>query len=74
MSDEGPSDVALLELLDRDLAREGSIRLIEHVLGSDLDALAQMLAHHEQVQCWRRDDDLYSAFSSVCMSGEVCRH
>ncbi len=59
MTDEGPSDVALLELLDRDLARESPVRLVEHVLGRDLDALAQMLAHDEQVQRWGRDDDLY---------------
>ncbi len=40
MADESPSDFALLELLDRDLAREGAIGLVKYILRRDLEALS----------------------------------
>lgn len=57
MTQDRPGDVAVLELVDGDLAREGAVGLVEDVLGSDFDAGAQMLAGDEQVEGGRGDDD-----------------
>lgn len=57
MSEDGPGDVAVLELVDGDLAGEGAVGLVEDVLGGDFDALAEVLAGDEQVEGWRGDDD-----------------
>lgn len=58
VAEDGPCDAAILELLRRDLAGEGAAGLVEDVLGSDLEALAQVLAGEEEVERWRSDDDL----------------
>lgn len=47
VADEGPCDAALLQLLSGDLAGESAIGLVEDVLGSDFDALAEVLACKE---------------------------
>lgn len=43
MSRQGPFDPAVLQLLCTNLAREGSVRLVEDILCGHFDALAQML-------------------------------
>jgi len=58
VAEEGPGDVGVLELLDGDLTGEGTVGLVEDVLGSDLDALAGVLAGEEEVEGGRGDDDL----------------
>jgi len=57
---DSPGDAAVLELLSRDLAGEGTVRLVEDVLRRDLDALAEVLACEEEVERWWCDDDLWS--------------
>jgi len=63
VSDQGPGDAAVLELLSRDLAGEGSVGLVEDVLRCDLEALAEVLACEEEVEGWGCDDDLWSRVS-----------
>ena len=58
VADEGPGDVGVLELGDGDLAGEGTVGLVEDVLGGDLNALAGVLAGEEEVEGGRGDDDL----------------
>lgn len=55
---ESPGDVAVLELVDRDLAGEGSVRLVEDILGRNLDARLEVLTGEEEVESWGRNDDL----------------
>lgn len=73
MSEDNPLDVAILELRDADLAREGAVRLVEDVLRRDFDALAQVLAREEEVERGRRDDDfgVGVAFGVVEVADEV---
>ena len=59
VSDQGPGDAAVLELLSRDLAGKGSVGLVEDVLRCDLEALAEVLACEEEVEGWGCDDDLW---------------
>lgn len=66
MADERPGNLAIPQLRNTDLAREGAIRLIEDVLGRDLDALAEMLAAEKEVEGGRGDDD----FCCACVSFE----
>jgi len=58
VAENRPRDVAVLELLGADLAREGAVALIEDVLGGDFDAAAEVLTCEEEVEGWRGDDDL----------------
>ena len=57
VAEDGPCDVAVLELGDGDLTREGAVWLVEDVLGSDFDAFAEVLAGKEEVEEWWCDDD-----------------
>jgi hypothetical protein len=54
-----PGDAAVLELVGRDLAREGAARLVEDVLRCDFEALAEVFACKEEVERGRGDDDLW---------------
>ena len=58
VAEEGPGDVGVLELGDGDLTGEGTVGLVEDVLGGDLNALAGVLAGEEEVEGGRGDDDL----------------
>lgn len=60
VAEDGPSDVAVLELGDGDLAGEGTVGLVEDVLGGNLNLLPEVLAGGEQVQGWGGDDNLYN--------------
>ena len=64
MTKDSPGDAAVLELLSRDLAGEGTVRLVEDVLRRDLNTLAEVLACEEEVERWWCDDDLW--FWSQC--------
>ena len=55
---QGPGDVGLLELRGRDLTGEGTVGLVEDVLGSDLETGAEVLTGEEQVEGRRGNDDL----------------
>jgi len=68
MPQHSPSDTAILELVDADLAGEGAIGPIEDVLRGDLEAGAQVLARQQQVQGGRGDDDLCN-----CVRACVCQ-
>lgn len=65
---QGPGDVGLLELAGRDLTGEGTVGLVEDVLGSDLEAGAEVLAGEEKVESRRGNDDLCRllALSLLC--------
>lgn len=56
VAQDGPGDVAVLELGDRDFAGEGTVGLVEDVLRGDLDAGAEVLPDQEEVECWGGDD------------------
>jgi hypothetical protein len=58
VAEDGPGDVAVLELGDRDLAREGAVGLVEDVLGRDFETGAEVLADEEEVDGRGGDDDL----------------
>jgi hypothetical protein len=58
VAEDGPCDVTVLELGDRDLAGEGAVGLVEDVLGGDLDLGAEVLAGKEEVERGGSDDDL----------------
>lgn len=58
VTQDGPVDVAVLELGDRDLACESAVGLVEDVLGSDFDGRAEVFANELEVQSGRGDDDL----------------
>jgi hypothetical protein len=58
MAHQRPGDVAFAQLLHRDLAREGAVGLVEHVLRRHVEFLAQMLAHKQQVEGRRGNDHL----------------
>lgn len=58
VAQDSPVDAAVLQLGDGDLAGEGAIGLIVDVLGGDLNLLAEVLTHEEQMQVGRRNDDL----------------
>jgi hypothetical protein len=49
---KSPGNVAVLKLIDRDLSSEGTIGLVEHVLGCDLQTGLQVLASKEKVKSW----------------------
>jgi hypothetical protein len=44
VTEKSPSDVAIFELVDGDLAGESSIRLVKDVLGSDFEAGPEVFA------------------------------
>ena len=52
-----PCDARVFELLNRDLACEGSIRPIKDILSGHLDGGIKMFSREKQVERWRRDDD-----------------
>lgn len=54
---EGPGDVGVFELVDRDLAGEGAVGAVENVLGGDFDGGVQVFAGEEEVEGWWGDDD-----------------
>lgn len=58
VADEGPGDVGVLELLGGDFTSEGSVGLVEDVLGGDLEARAEVLTGEEEVEEGRCNDDL----------------
>lgn len=65
VTQDGPCDVAVLELGDGDLAGEGAVGLVEDVLGGDLDLGTEVLTGEEQVDCGRGDDNLCAAMVSM---------
>lgn len=58
VTQDRPVDLSILQLLDTDFTGEGTIGLVEHVLGRDTQLLVGKLAGEGQVQRGRRDDDL----------------
>jgi hypothetical protein len=68
VAEDGPGDVAVLELGDGDLAGVGTVGLVEDVLGGDLDAGAEVLTDEEEIEGRRGDDDLCSGSEvSICL-------
>lgn len=58
MTNDGPVDLDITELLNTDLTGESTIGLVEDVLGGDADLLAGGLAGGEQVEGGGRDNHL----------------
>ena len=58
VAQDGPGDVAVLELRHADLAGEGAVGLVEYVLGGHLDLGVEVLSDEEEVEGRRGDDDL----------------
>ena len=59
VAQDGPVDATLLELLHRDLTSKGAVWLVVDVLGSDLDALGQLVADQLEVDGRGGDNDLW---------------
>ena len=59
VTSQGPGNVGLLELAGRDLTSEGTVGLVEDVLGGNLEAGAEVLTGEEKVEGRRGNDDLY---------------
>lgn len=55
-----PGNTAVLELVGRDLARKGTVGLVEDVLRGDFETFTEVLACEKEVEGRRGDDDLYS--------------
>lgn len=56
MSEDGPGDVAVFELFDRDFSRKGSVGLVKDILGGHFDSRTKVLAGEEEVEGWWSDD------------------
>ena len=58
VTDDGPVDLGVAQLLDGDLTGEGTVGLVEDVLGGDTDLGVGQLAGQGEVEGGGRDDDL----------------
>jgi hypothetical protein len=66
VTQDGPVDAGVLELLDGDLASEGTVGLVVDVLGSNLDGLLlQVLTDGQEVKGGRSNDGLYCSRGMV---------
>lgn len=61
VTQDGPVDVAILELGDGDLSGVSAVGLVEDVLGSDLDVVLDGLLDEREVESGRGDDNLLEA-------------
>jgi hypothetical protein len=59
-----PGNTRVIQLVDADLAGEGTVGLVEDVLRGDFEAGTEVLASEEEVEGWRGDDDF-------CMGEEL---
>ena len=50
MTDKRPRNLAIFQLIDTDLARKCTVRLVKDVLRRDFDTLAEVLAAEEEVE------------------------
>ena len=66
MAEDCPCYAGVFELGDGNFAREGTVRLVEDVLGRYFDAFAEVLAGEEEIEGGRGDDDLCSLESLAC--------
>lgn len=74
MTQDGPGDSTLFQLVHRDLTRESTVWLVEHVLGGDFDTFAEVLTGKEQVERWRGNDNLFHGiFISKLLRGKSYR-
>jgi hypothetical protein len=55
---KSPGDVAILKLIDRDLSGEGTIGLVEDILGCYLETGLEVLASKEEIERWWSNDNL----------------
>jgi hypothetical protein len=55
---KGPGDVTILELIDWDLSGEGTIGLVENILGCNFEAGLKMFTSEEKIECRRSNYDL----------------
>lgn len=58
VANDNPVNLGVLQLLDADLAGEGTVGLVEDVLGSDADLGVGQAAGEGEVEGGGRDDDL----------------
>lgn len=65
VAEEGPCNVAVLELLDGDLTGEGTVRLVEDVLCCYFDAGLEVLAGEKEVEGRRSNDNLCGELADV---------
>ena len=62
MAKECPGNVAVFQLVDRNLASESSVGLVENILGSDFESWIEVLASKEEVEGRRSNDDFCKSF------------
>lgn len=58
MANDDPVDLGVLELLNADLTGEGTVGLVEDILGGDANLGVGEAAGEGEVQGWRGDNDL----------------
>lgn len=58
MAKKGPGDVAVLELVDRDLTSEGTVWLVEDILSCNFQTRFEVLSRKEEVKRWWSNYDL----------------
>jgi hypothetical protein len=58
VAEEGPGDVAVLELVNGYLTSESAVRLVEDVLRCDLKTGFEVLASKEKVERWWCNNNL----------------
>jgi hypothetical protein len=58
VAEKSPGNVAVLKLIDRNLTSEGTVGLVEDILGCDLQTWLEVLTGEEKVKCGRSNDDL----------------
>jgi hypothetical protein len=81
VAQQSPSNVAIFELIDRDLASEGAVGLVEDILGCNLQARLEVLASKEKVKSrWSNDNFCYQIFLladiqslSIALDGRALR-
>lgn len=75
MTKDCPGNVAVFQLLNRDLTSEGSSRLVKNVLSSDFDFRSEVIASKEEIEGgWGNDDLWYSTISiSVWLLSELSK-
>lgn len=66
MSQNRPGNAALLQLINGDLTSESAVRLVEDVLGGDLETFAEVIACEEKVERGWGNDDLCNTSSAHC--------
>jgi hypothetical protein len=68
VSENGPCDTGILELLYADFAGKGAVGLVEDVLSGYFKTGAEVLAREEEIKGWRGDDNFCDMKGIISLS------